>query len=858
MTDEIDLTTCDREPIHLLGAIQKFGFLLALSPDWIVLRASENVRDYFGKGVNDVVGRPLSDFFALDAIEAVRVRLRHLLVQGAAERVMRVALINGGQPFDLAIHLSGNAIVIEAEPSDPDVEPIADIVRNMSARLHGARDLATLCDEASRNMRTLTGFDRVMVYRFGPDGAGQVIAEAKRDDVPGYLGLHYPASDIPVQARALYERNWLRIIADVTDDGVAILPQRGADGAPLDLSMSVLRAVSPIHLEYLRNMGVGASLSVSILRQGKLWGLFACHHMVPRKLPLSTRTAAELFGQMFSWILESFEHRSEIEAERRAREIHDRLMTGFAQENGIESIANEAHRLRHVVDCDGVVIWIDGKPTIAGITPRAEELIGLVRFLNTTSPSRVFSTDEIGKAYEPGGDFVDRAAGLLSIPISRAPRDYIIFFRREHIRKVDWAGDPAKPATLGPSGVRLTPRKSFELWQETIRGRAIPWASQDVRVAEHLRVTLIEIILRMSGIAAEERRQAEARQDLLIAELNHRVRNILALVRGLVSQSSQQTGDAAALTEMIGGRLSALARAHDQINRNDWRPGDLRELIIAELDAYAGMGRDLATLDGVDILVEPKAFSALALVVHEMATNAAKYGALSVPEGRLSISWHVHENGLALAWRESGGPPVKPPSRRGFGTTVITRSIPFELKGEAKINYLLTGVTGDFFIPAQFIRKPVVDTASHDGRSSSKTSNASQEAELGGTALLVEDNLMIALDGESMLQELGFEKILIAATLDQAQSFIETADIDVAVLDYDLGGQTASPLGAMLAARGIPFVYATGYGEGLLLSGEIGNAELVHKPYSLASLRYALVTAKRQHAKVRTSSRPQG
>lgn len=841
MTYPVDLTNCDREPIHLLGAVQSFGFLLAVSSDWIIQRCSENIERFLGRKVNDVLGLPLAELVSLDAVETVRQRLRHLHAQDAVERVIRVPLTNSGELYDLALHLSGQAIIIEAEPSQTTSDFVADTVRNMTARLHVAPDIIMLCEQAARQMRDLTGFDRVMVYRFAEDGAGQVIAEARRQDVPSYFGLRFPASDIPAQARALYERNWLRIIADVADEGSAVLPQRDPQGAPLDLSMSVLRSVSPIHIEYLKNMGVGASLSVSILRQGRLWGLFACHHMQPCVLSLSTRTAAELFGQMFSWILESQEHRSEIEAEHRAREIHDQLMTSFAQETSVEAISLETHRFRLALPCDGVAIWIDGKATLDGKTPSEEELAGLVRFLNTAAASRVFATDEIGKTYAPGKDFVERAAGLLAIPISRAPRDYILFFREEQLRKVSWAGDPNKPVTLGTNGERLTPRKSFALWQEIVQGRSEPWSAQDRDIAEHLRITLIEIILHMSGVVAAERRQAEARQDVLIAELNHRVRNILALIRGIVSQSGNQASSTAELTSIIGGRLQALARAHDQINRSQWSSSSLRDLIIAELEAYIGDGFSRASLEGPDVLVAPQAFSALALVIHEMATNAAKYGSLSVPHGHLAIDWRLRDGALLLFWRETNGPPVSQPTRQGFGTTVISRSIPFELKGEARVSYEATGVSGEFFIPSKFIRIGQPNLVQQ-----AETPPAQSEAislRFGGTILLVEDNLLIALDGEAMLRELGFETVMLAATLTEALALADENDLTAAVLDFDLGGQTTSSLAAQLRERDIPFVYATGYGATLQLDSETADAKIVQKPYSTELLRAALAEA---------------
>ncbi|MDF9861376.1 light-regulated signal transduction histidine kinase (bacteriophytochrome) [Methylorubrum pseudosasae] len=402
----IDLSSCDREPIHILGAVQPFGFLLAVSPDWIVARASANASDWLGRPVDAILGLPLSDILDGEAIHVLRGHLQTLRGPDAVDRVFGVRLLQDQGPFDVALHLSVGAIVIEAEPSVPEHLSAGNLVRSMVSRLQQTAGFELLCREAVRQMRALTGFDRVMVYRFAPDGSGEVIAEAVRSGLDRYLGLHYPASDIPKQARALYERNWLRIIADVDAPGAAVLPPRDPEGEPLDLSLSTLRTVSPIHIEYLRNMGVAASLSVSILRNGRLWGLFACHHMEARHISLERRTGSELFGQMFSYILESREREAEVAQESRSREIHTRLMSALASGGtSLEDLSGFLDELSGIVACDGIGLWVNGEVTLQGATPTAEEFTGLVRFLNRTAASRPYASDEIGRVHEPGRDF---------------------------------------------------------------------------------------------------------------------------------------------------------------------------------------------------------------------------------------------------------------------------------------------------------------------------------------------------------------------------------------------------------------------------------------------------------------------
>ncbi|WP_336489899.1 HWE histidine kinase domain-containing protein [Methylobacterium nigriterrae] len=835
----VDLTSCDREPIHILGAVQPFGFLLAVSPDWIVTRASANAPDWLGRAVEDLLGLPLDAVLDSEAIHLLRGHLQTLRGPDAVDRVFAVRLLADNPPFDVALHISGTAIVIEAEPSAPEHLSAGNLVRNMVSRLQQTVDFDPLCREAARQMRALTGFDRVMVYRFAPDGSGEVIAEAVRSGLDRYLGLHYPASDIPKQARALYERNWLRIIADVNSPGTAVVPARDPAGEPLDLSLSTLRTVSPIHLEYLRNMGVAASLSISILRNGRLWGLFACHHTEPRHISLERRTAAELFGQMFSWILESREREVVAVQEARSREIHTRLMSAMASGGtSLEGLADFADELSAIVTCDGLGLWVNGEIILQGTTPTSEEFTGLVRFLNRTAASQVYATDEIGHFHEPGRDFTERAAGMLAVPVSRKPRDFLVFFRSEVARTVTWAGNPEKPASLGPNGMRLTPRKSFEAWREVVRGRSLPWSDVEVRTAEALRVTLLEVILRLADSAERERREAQERQELLIAELNHRVRNILNLIRGVVTQSRSHADSAETFVEVVGSRIQALARAHDQVTSGNWGPGSLRDLILLEAGAYLGAKADRVKLSGTDVLLEPQAFTTLALVVHELMTNSAKYGALCDTAGVVEVCWERDAlDHLVIHWRESGGPAVQAPTRRGFGTTLIERSIPYELKGEAEVHYELSGLRARFTVPPAYVR------AAPPREVRPIEQKPAAPVQLDGTVLVVEDNMIIALEAEEVLTALGADAVDMAASVREALRLIETSPPDRAVLDVNLGSETSVAVARRLAELGIPYVFATGYGESFKIPPDLGVVPVIKKPYEADTLRHAFAAA---------------
>lgn len=443
---QVDLTNCDREPIHLLSAIQPVGFLIVVSTDWIVARVSENLSDFLNTEARAIVGMPLTTVLPHKLVHDLRNRVAYLISPDTVERMFGCQIREGGPPFDIAIHFSAGQIVIEAEPGLETNSDASGAVRSMMTRLDNQPDLGAFYKEGARQIRALLGYDRVMVYKFAPDGAGEVVAEACKSGIGSFKGLHYPASDIPIQARALYKRNLIRVIRNVNAKPVGIFPRLDENRKPLDLSLSVLRSVSPIHIEYLKNMGVEASLSISILVDGELWGLFACHHYSPRAPTFERRCVSELFAQMFSMRLESRERRALVEYERRARDISDQLLGAVASD---ETLLNDpdwlADILTSTIPADGVGIWVNGNYAFSGVTPPTEDFRRIIRALNGTAAGKVFATDHIGSLINDARPFEKQASGLLAIPISRSPRDYVVLFRSEMRESVRWAGDPHKP-----------------------------------------------------------------------------------------------------------------------------------------------------------------------------------------------------------------------------------------------------------------------------------------------------------------------------------------------------------------------------------------------------------------------------
>lgn len=837
-----DLTECDREPIHLLGGVQGYGCLVSTSFDFLINHVSANVAELLKLDPATVVGRPLPELLPERTMHNLRANLQFVGPKTGVTRVFACDVLGNGALFDLSIHISGQSYVFEFEPRiDIAQRDQLALIQPLLARVKRAATALDACREATAAMQALSGFDRIMVYQFAPDGAGEVIAERHGPRMAPFLGLHYPASDIPQQARELYKRNLLRLIADVDGPVSPLVPQTGAHGAPLDLSLSATRAVSAIHLEYLRNMGVAASMSVSILKDGELWGLIACHHQSARYVTCQRRTAIELFVQFFSYELARKIERAARHDERAARQLHDRLMISLsAGANIIDGFKTIADELFNLISCDGIAVYAEGRYVARGVAPGKAGFLELASFLNTEPTGKIVCIDRLREVLPDAAALSDQISGLMAIPISRAPRDYIVFFRCEVVRSVTWAGNPHKPVET--DGGRLTPRKSFAAWKELARGVSAPWSEREQRAGEALRLSLIEIVLKLSDEANLAQRKAAEKQELLIAELNHRVRNILNLIRSLVSQSRGEATDIASYTQVLDGRIQSLARAHDQLTRRAWSPISLLELIDTEIRAFLnGQGHRLK-VSGVAPMLAPQILSTMALVVHELVTNAAKYGPLVDKSGIVSIDMRIAADGaLTIAWRERGGPPVQAPTRRGFGMTIIEKTIPYELGGAVDTRYAPAGFEADIMIPARFVSLGAIQArvAKPAAAPAAKHALPAPMAHV----LIVEDNMIAALDAADTLKQAGAAAAHTAANVADALALIDRYPIRFALLDVNLGDETSLAVAQRLASDGIVFVLVTGYGDGAGVLDGYPPARVISKPFTEETLLHNLRAA---------------
>ncbi len=833
MANDVDLANCDMEPIHLLGRVQTFGYLLAVDNEWMISWVSENISEIAQQPAAALLGQSAEALLSRDAIHSIRNRLQFLRPRRGVEVVYGIRLHTVETVFDVSVHVSAGQIVMEFEPADP-LDTVANDISNVRTAIDQIADLpsmAAVFKQTVRFVKLVLGFDRVMLYQFQHDGSGEVVAEALRHGKEPFLGLRYPATDIPRQARALYVENPIRLIADVSDDGVPVVGRStGSDGEVLDLSGSRLRSVSPIHLEYLRNMGVGASMSISIIVNSQLWGLIACHHDTPHRPSTSQRSSALLFGQMLSLIIQMRESAEEKASDAQVVDITTRISRDVVAGAAVfDVLMSSAGGFMDLLKADGYAVVQQNVVVAEGSTPSHMDILRISSLLNGLPGNKVFETDHLVSFMPEAGAFADVASGVLSVPISRSPRDYVLFFRKEQARHVKWAGNPEKVVSMGPQG-RLTPRKSFEAWHETVLCRSTPWLLHDIRIAVQLRIMLLEIVLSLTEEAGREKKVAAERQELLIAELNHRVRNILGLVRGLISQTNGGGDTTAEFVRKLDSRVQSLARAHDHITRQNWSAVSLRQLLQTEAESYLLDRKDRLILTGPNILLLPQAYSSMALVMHEMLTNSAKYGAISDRSGRVEVTLSICDAGsLVIDWREIGGPRVAPPKRRGFGSTIVERTIPFELGGETEIIYDPSGVRAQFRLPKKhFIIDALGFSEAVDGGEMPPAA-----FEPPASVLIVEDNLIIGLEAEEIFQSLGCVDVVVVPTVQMALQTIErsTRPFDFALLDINLGAETSFPIARRLREQTVPFAFASGYGDGALIPDDLRDETNIGKPY---------------------------
>jgi len=492
-----DLSSCDKEPIRTPGSIQPHGFVLILSERLEVLQASDNLGRLAGVPAEQALGQPLEKVIGPLAVDHIAAGLTPGRL-GARPLYLGTVKVEAGRHFDVLGHVWDGVIIAEFEEVErseaADFRNLYPMIGDFLLKVNEAGTTESLAALAAHHIRCVTGFGRVMVYRFDSDGHGHVMAEARDDSYHSYLGQRFPASDVPSQARALYTVSRIRLIQDANYTPSVLVPAvNPATGQPNDLSFAALRSVSPVHLQYMRNMGTLASMSVSLVVRGKLWGLISCHNAEPRAVAFEQRTACEQLGQILALCIETHEDSHELQFRLEVRRIMVSMLGGLTKSaDFIDNMSSVFPDLLRFARAGGVALVADERVLTYGDAPSHKEILALVSWLEGHGHSEVFHTDRLSTLYPPAAAMTHNASGLLAMPISRIHKHYLLWFRPEQVRTVEWAGNPHhKDGATGP----LTPRNSFAAWQETIRGASIAWHTAEIELTSEFRTALLGIAL---------------------------------------------------------------------------------------------------------------------------------------------------------------------------------------------------------------------------------------------------------------------------------------------------------------------------------------------------------------------------
>lgn len=669
------LANCADEPIRFPGAIQPHGALLTLrEPDLQIVQVSANVASLFNHPPETLLGQPLDTLLGADNARTVQQIASQLNFIDAP--ALHVTL--NGNEFEGLLHRHQGVLVLEFEPRYEHFQPKsvngrASNLGKMLQHLQSAKTLQALYEISVSEIQAMTGYDRVLIYRFEEEGHGQVIAEASAPSMELFNGLLFPASDIPEQARELYRTNWLRIIPNADYEPVPLLPKLHPDtGKPLDLSFATLRSVSPIHCQYMKNMGVLSSMSISLMKGDKLWGLISCGNREPLHVPNDLRTTCQTIGQVLSLqisAMEALDISRQREEKVEALDTLNQAMSASA-DTVFDGLAQCPQVLMDLVLAGGVAI-IEGQQLHRyGNCPEPAQIRALHKWLQDTGQP-VFASHHLSAVYPPAADYQPVASGVLAMSLPKPVDNGVLWFRPEVKENIQWSGDPQKPLALEKSdaGLRLRPRTSFEIWKVEMAGISTKWSSGDRFAANDLRRSALENDLARQVLREQ---QAVRARDELVAVVSHDLRNPMTVISMLCGMMQKAfSSDGAHTSRRISSAIDTMQQAAARMNvlledlldtskieagRYTVKPVPLDVSQILE-EAYAllaplaqekGVDLSFNAEPGLQINADPER---LFQVLSNLIGNAIKF---TPRQGKIGISAMSNGEEIVFAVRDSG------------------------------------------------------------------------------------------------------------------------------------------------------------------------------------------------------------
>lgn len=495
-----DSEFCGSLPIHYINLVQPYGVLLVLQKETLnIVQASENAEEVFEVPVDQLLQKTLYNW--LDTLSA-DVLTRKL--SGNIKEKIPVSLTIGNKKALALVHDKETYLLIELEllngagKRDMSFVDVYQEVKYAMAAIDQAAGSQEVCVIAARELKKLSGFDKVMIYLFDENWNGNVVAEEMEEGMESYLGFTFPASDIPKQARALYLNNPYRFIPDRDYIPVKLYPViNPLTESFVDLSDCNMRGVAAVHVEYLKNMKVTASMSTRIIHNEKLWGLIACHHRTAKPMSYQECSVFELLSNVISAKITSLINREQLFLTTQINNRRSLLVEHIYNAGSIaKGLENSGDDILHLFNASGVALVQGGAITTRGQVPDREELEDMVLWLNAKKLHQVFCENHLADVYEHAAAYADVASGMLVIPVNIAEDEYLVLFRPEVIRTINWGGNPDEAIRFETDAKNYHPRHSFKLWQQTVRNTSLPWKEEEFQAAESLRSFIFEYVTR--------------------------------------------------------------------------------------------------------------------------------------------------------------------------------------------------------------------------------------------------------------------------------------------------------------------------------------------------------------------------
>jgi light-regulated signal transduction histidine kinase (bacteriophytochrome)/CheY-like chemotaxis protein len=722
---------------------------------------------------------------------------------------------------DATISLFHDEIIIECETAGGEDRnnTAHSRLHMMTGRLRNITDLPTLFNITTRLLKGITRFDRILVCRFLGDTSAKIVGERHNPGMNSFLN-HRIITDISFYHTENFKRNTSFVTVDINSENI---PHIRAKNAPCEpLMQTQFREPTEYYRTFLEYMGVRASLDVSLIVDSRIWGSILCHSINPCRLSLSERNIIKIFGEFISLRIMVILRTTRLAAIRSTHALINSFIRGTKTINKLPAqLSQQLHQFIPFIACDAVALRIDGKWSYSGTILSDKYLYEIIDEFQKQVTNNIWHTCNLYNQDEKHPSDCGNITGALVIPISSLPEDYLVFLRKEEIEIIDrpLAGQKEKQT-------------------EQLYGHSSRWTDEELETAALLRSTLIELLgmHHQNQLAIKTRKKNH--QQLINQELTHRIKNILTVVQTLLTAPPPTDRPIEEQHSILRGRLNALAYAHDQLITSG-NGGYLKHLLEAELRPYIS-AHDTIIMNGPNLFLNGQALSIITLVIHELTTNAVKYGALSVSSGQIKIDWHLDQkqNQFILFWQETGGPEPHPKRHKGFGSTLISGAIPYELGGSVHQDFRSAGLFIHFVIPSHYV-EPATEISSptfNFGNDMSAHIQGMQIYLQETNILIVEDQFLIVMEIEDALKKARTASVHSVASEAEALAAVQKQRPDLVLLDLNLGSGTSFSFAKFLKNEDIPFIFLSGHVDNTILPADLRNIRLLIKPCPMPTM----------------------